>query len=237
LRTSRAAIVDPTDGLADLRAQRLPCRRVLDDPLRVLRGVRLEAAIGLRLTPAAARASRAAAPGLARVSAERVRDELLAMLALRCGATALRRALSLGVLPVVLPELRAMRGVTQPAPHRFDVLEHSLRAVAASDLLLDRLGALRPFGEELTAHMAEELGGGITRAVALKLAALLHDVAKPETRRVVAGRIRFFEHDTLGAGRARAIGERLRLPVRVTAVVERLCATTCARCTWRRRVR
>jgi poly(A) polymerase/tRNA nucleotidyltransferase (CCA-adding enzyme) len=225
LRAGRAAIVDPTGGLADLRARRLrlPDPRVLDDdPLRALRGVRLEAALGLRLAPAAARAIRAAAPALARVSVERVRDELLAMLALRRGATALRRALSLGVLTVVLPELLAMRGATQPAPHRFDVLEHSLRAVAASDLLLERLDALRPFGEELAAHMAEELGGGITRAAALKLAALLHDVAKPETRRVVAGRIRFFEHDTLGAHRARAIGERLRLPARVTAVVERL---------------
>ncbi|MBI4254371.1 MAG: HDIG domain-containing protein, partial [Candidatus Rokubacteria bacterium] len=129
-------------------------------------------------------------------------------------------ALSLGMLTVVLPELLAMRGATQPAPHRFDVLEHSLRCVAGADQLLERLDALRPFGEELAAHMAEELGGGITRAAALKLAALLHDVAKPETRRMVAGRIRFLEHDTLGARRARTIGERLRLPARVTAVVE-----------------
>ncbi|MBI2155614.1 MAG: HDIG domain-containing protein [Candidatus Rokubacteria bacterium] len=223
LRAGRAAIVDPTGGLADLRRRRLrlPSPRVLDDdPLRALRGVRLEATLGLRLTPAAARAIRAAAPGLARVSAERVRDELLAMLALRRGATALRRALSLGMLTVVLPELLAMRGATQPAPHRFDVLEHSLRCVAGADQLLERLDALRPFGEELAAHMAEELGGGITRAAALKLAALLHDVAKPETRRMVAGRIRFLEHDTLGARRARTIGERLRLPARVTAVVE-----------------
>jgi putative nucleotidyltransferase with HDIG domain len=70
--------------------------------------------------------------------------------------------------------------------------------------------------------MAEGLGGGVTRATTLKLAALLHDVAKPETRRRIGGRIRFFEHDVLGAARARAIGERLRLPERAIAVVERL---------------
>jgi poly(A) polymerase len=56
----------------------------------------------------------------------------------------------------------------------------------------------------------------------LKLAALLHDVSKPETRRLVDGRVRFFEHDVLGAARARAIGERLRLPARAVAVLERL---------------
>jgi poly(A) polymerase len=70
--------------------------------------------------------------------------------------------------------------------------------------------------------MADTLGGGVTRAMTLKLAALLHDVAKPETRRRVDGRVRFFEHDVIGAARARAIGERLKLPERAIAVVERL---------------
>src|SRR5688572_11853935 len=115
-----------------------------------------------------------------------------------------------------------MRVTAQPAPHRFGVLEHSLRAVAGCDRLLPRLAALAPFGEDLAAHMAEPLGGGLTRATTLRLAALLHDVSKPETRRRIAGRVRFFEHDVLGAARARAIGQRLRLPERAIAVVERL---------------
>src|SRR5207245_1868969 len=83
---------------------------------------------------------------------------------------------------------------------------------------LARLDALEPFGEELRAHMDEPLGGGVTRGPVLKLAALLHDVAKPETRRVVEGRVRFFEHDLVGAERVRAIGRRLRLPERAAAV-------------------
>src|SRR5439155_26861822 len=115
-----------------------------------------------------------------------------------------------------------MRATPQPAPHRFPVLEHSLRAVAGADLLVEQLRALRPFGEELAAHLAEELGGGVTRAQIVKLAALLHDVSKPETRRVIGGRVRFFDHDVVGAARARAIGERLRLPARAIDVLERL---------------
>ena len=219
LAQGRAAIVDPTGGLADLKAG---AGVLHDDPLRALRGVRLEATLGLRLTPAAARAARQAAPGLARVSPERVRDELLGLLALPETARALRRADALGLLGVVLPEVEAMRVTKQPAPHRFDVLEHSLRAVAGCDRLLARLDALAPYGEELAAHVAEPLGGGARRGAALKLAALLHDVSKPETRRRVEGRVRFFQHDVLGARRARAIGERLRLPERVTGVVERV---------------
>jgi putative nucleotidyltransferase with HDIG domain len=225
LSRGRARVIDPTGGLADLRARRLrlPDPRVLaDDPLRALRGVRLEAALGLRLTSDAVTAIRAIAPRLAEVAAERVRDELLALLALPHAGRTLRRLDALGLLGVIVPEVEAMRVTPQPTPHRFPVLEHSLRAVAGADTVLGDLRALRPFGEELAAHMAEELGGEVRRGQILKLAALLHDVSKPETRRVVAGRVRFFEHDVIGAERAGAIAERLRLPTRARALLERL---------------
>jgi putative nucleotidyltransferase with HDIG domain len=144
------------------------------------------------------------------------------MLALPGTARALRRLDALGLLAVILPEVEPMRRTTQPAPHRFDVLEHSLRAVAAADRLLGDLGRLAPAAESLAVHLAGTLGGGVERRHVLKLAALLHDVAKPETRQLVGGRIRFFEHDVIGAARARAIGERLRLPERAMAVLERV---------------
>ena len=225
LKTGHAPVLDPTRGLADLRACRLrvhDARVLADDPLRTLRGVRLEAALGFRLTPSTVKAIRAASPALATVSGERVRDELLAMLALPGTARALRRLDAFGLLSVIVPEIEPMRATTQPAPHRFRVLEHSLRAVAGADLILPSLRGLRPFGEELAAHMAEELGGDVRRGQILKLAALLHDVSKPETRRVVDGRVRFFEHDVIGAERARAVGARLKLPARAIGVLERL---------------
>lgn len=225
LARGAAAVVDPTGGLADLRARRLrvPDPAVLaEDPLRALRGVRLEAALGLRATATTARAIRAAAGSLDRVAPERVRDELVQLLALRDTARTLRRADRLGLLAAVLPEVEPMRATGQPAPHRFTVLEHSLRAVAGADLVVARAAALAPLGEELAAHLAAPLGGGITRGHCLKLGALLHDVSKPETRRPVRGRIRFFEHDVRGAARARAIGERWKLPGAVVDTLERL---------------
>ena len=225
LRDGAAPVVDPTGGLADLRARRLrpPDPRVLaEDPLRGLRGARLEAALGLRLTPGAAAAIRRTAPTLAGVAPERVRDEILLVLALPTAARALRRMDALGLLPAVVPEVEPMRRTAQPAPHRFAVLEHSLRAVGGADLVLARTVELVPLGEALARHTDEALGGGVTRGQVLKLAALLHDVAKPETRRVIGGRVRFFEHDVVGAARARAIGERLRLPARAIDVLERL---------------
>jgi putative nucleotidyltransferase with HDIG domain len=225
LRKGHAPVRDPLGGLADLAARRLRLAGpdvLADDPLRTLRGVRLASHLGFRLTPATRVAIRRAAPAIASVSGERVRDEVLALLSAPRTARALRMADRLGVLAAVFPEVEPMRRTPQPAPHRFDVLEHSLRAVDGCDRLLARLSALAPFGDELAAHVAEPLGGGISRGQILKLATLLHDVSKPETRRIVRGRVRFFEHDVLGAARARAIGERLRLPERATSVLERL---------------
>jgi poly(A) polymerase len=225
LLRGRALIADPVGGLRDLRDRRLrPAgpHALTDDPLRALRAVRLEAILGLRLTPAAARAVIAAAPALASVAAERVRDELLALLALPDTARALRRADRLRLLGVVLPEIEPMRSTRQPLPHRFTVLEHSLRAVAGADRVVARPEDLTPYGDELATHLGEPLAGGMDRRDVLKLAALLHDVAKPETRRVIRGRVRFFGHDLRGAAKSRAIGERLRLPGSVVTVLERL---------------
>jgi poly(A) polymerase len=225
LRHGRAPVIDPTGGLADLRARRLRLtgeEALIEDPLRGLRGARLEAALGFALVPATRRLIRAHAGRLAEVSAERVRDELLAVLALPRSARAVRRMDALGLLAAILPEVEPMRTATQPAPHRFAVLEHSLRALAAADRLLAQLTRLAPFADELVSHMTVELAGGVDRALTLKMAALLHDVAKPETRRVIRGRIRFFDHDVIGAERVQAIGARFRLPGRVVDALARL---------------
>ncbi len=225
LRSGRAPVIDPTGGLEDLRSRRLrvPTPGVLDeDPVRTLRAVRLEGALGFRLVPSTVRAIVAAGPGLARVAAERVRDEVAGFLALADTAAALRRADRLRLLAIVLPEVEPMRSTRQSLPHRFAVLEHSLRAVAGADLIIARPHALTPFGEELAGHLSGSLAGGFERAHTLKLAALLHDVAKPQTRRLVGGQVRFFEHDVRGEASVRAIGERLRLPGAVTSVLARL---------------
>ncbi len=222
-----AAVEDSTSGLRDL-AERVikPCGSgvIADDPLRALRGVRLAIHPGWRLDPTAQTAIREAAPRLAEVSAERVREELAAILAEPAAAAGLRLLDRLDIWPVLLPESSSMKATSQPEPHRFDVWEHSLRSVEAADELLACLDTLEPWGAELTAHLAEALGDGLTRREVLKLAALLHDVAKPETKSVEAGRVRFFGHDVAGAARATLIGRRWRLSRRAIHVLERLVA-------------
>jgi putative nucleotidyltransferase with HDIG domain len=221
-----APIRDPTGGLGDLAARRLrACRptALADDPVRVLRALRLAQQLGLAIDPGTEALARAAAPALASVAAERVRDELTHVLRLSRSAPAVRQADAWSALVVILPEVGAMRGTSQSAPHRFTVWEHSLRALEAADALLADLGLLAPHDARVAASLAEPLGGGLTRREAWKLAVLLHDVAKPETRTVEAdGRTRFIGHDRLGAERVAGIAGRLRWPARAAEVLARL---------------
>lgn len=222
-----ADVEDVTGGVADLLARRVRLcgpRSLAEDPVRTLRVALLAVQPGWSVDPGLESAARAAAPSLYQSSAERVRDELVALVNGPAAGRGFRLLDRLGVVDVVLPESAAMRSTPQPAPHRFDVWEHSLRAVESMDEIAARLDRLAPWGEELVGHLAEDLGDGLRRVGALKLAALLHDVAKPETRAEVDGRVRFIGHDVIGAERARGIAGRLRLSGRATGVLGRLVA-------------
>ncbi|MFQ5897767.1 MAG: HD domain-containing protein [Candidatus Methylomirabilia bacterium] len=220
-----ARIADPTGGLADLARRRLRLAgpaSFQEDPARALRAVRLAGLLGFSLDPEVGRAARAIASRLRKVAAERIREELTGILALPRAGASLRALDRLSLLPAILPESAPMRSASQPAPHRFSVWEHSLRTVEAVDRLLANLSVLAPHRDRIAAHLGDRLGDSMTRQEVLKLAALLHDVAKPQTRQVVKGRIRFIGHDLAGAEMAKTIAQRLRLSSEATAVLARL---------------
>jgi putative nucleotidyltransferase with HDIG domain len=220
------AIVDPTGGLDDLTARRLRAcgaTAFADDALRVLRLLRLGAELDFAIEAETEGWARSSAPGLAAVSAERVRDELTRIWRRPASAPSIRRADGWGVVAAILPESDPMRTATQSAPHRFTVWEHSLRALEALEALLRDPSLLAPHEARVAAYLAEPLGGALTRREALKVATLLHDVGKPETRSVDPdGRVRFSGHDRLGAERAAAIAERWRWPGRAGQMLEHL---------------
>jgi putative nucleotidyltransferase with HDIG domain len=224
-------LIDPTGGAADLRARvlRACAPDALErDPARVLRGIRMALAFGLRVLPETLAQMRAAAPLLKKTSAERKRDELFRLFALPQPASALRLLDLSGALREVLPELEQLKGVTQTPPHTLDVWEHTLAVTNRLDALSALLGqahdsersgdlfaglasgVLGRYRERLAAHLAQP--GGYERSIAqlLTLAALYHDIAKPQTRTVGPdGRVHNYGHDDLGAdvvaARARAL--------------------------------
>lgn len=223
--TKVAKIVDPFDGLADLSAATVRAvsdHAFQDDPVRLLRAVRLVAQLGFSLDRGTIDLIKRDSHLLSNVASERLRDELLKTLAEPDPSPHLRLMDDLGLLCRLIPELEVARGVEQPKEHYWDVFYHCLETPSHVDRLMteeDRAGdeiiSYSPWHTSLEEYFEEEVSDGHTRRTIVKLAGLLHDVSKPATRTIEdTGRMRFIGHDVQGAEVCREVLRRLRLSSR-----------------------
>jgi poly(A) polymerase len=203
-------VIDPLGGLADL-AQKLirtpAVANLLADPLRLLRAYRFAATLGFTIESHTEAAIAAHGELLTEAAMERVAYELgLIMASARAWQTISRMAQG-GLLWVVFPELVAGRGLAQPVSHHLDVFEHSLEALRRLEkILLEPEGYFPGLG-----GLFLDVAQGKPAAL-LKWAALFHDLGKPETHRLIADKITFYNHDQAGAAIFEAIAERLHWP-------------------------
>ncbi len=221
------APVDPFGGLGDLERRALRAvgeRSFASDPLRLLRAARLGAELGLEVEPETL--------ALARSEAERAADPAgerqLVELSLTLGGPDPLRGLelldALGLTPVVLPELAALRGVEQGPNHHLDVHGHTIAVLERTLEIEADLGRFAGERQEETAELLDEgLADGITRRTALRFAAILHDIGKPATRGERGGFVTFIGHDSVGAEVVAEICSRLRAS---RALTEHLRAMT-----------
>ncbi len=224
-------VIDPTGGVADLAAKRVRATGdgvFPDDPARLLRAVRLAARLNFRLEPATAQSIRRHAHRIERVSPERVRDELLAILAADGAKAAVEVLDRLDLLCRVIPELGITKGVDQPRVHYWDVWGHSIHAVETAELVTkghqnSAIYSLVPWTPEHKRRFDETVSDGHTRRTILKLTALLHDIAKPQTKaRDDTGRTRFLGHSELGAEMVEHRLGQLRFSSRGIAMVSKM---------------
>jgi len=227
----RERVVDPYNGIQDLaekRVRAVSSRVFQDDPGRLLRAVRLAAQLGFRLEPDTARLIRTEAFLINRVSGERVRDELLAILAGDGARGQLETLDRLDLLCRVIPELALTKGVDQPIVHYWDVWGHLLHSVETAELVTkghqnSGIYTLVPWTAALAEYFSEKVSDGHSRRTILKLAALLHDIAKPQTKGIdETGRTRFLGHSELGAEMAASRLTELRLSARGIAMVSKM---------------
>ncbi|WP_405464993.1 CCA tRNA nucleotidyltransferase [Streptomyces jietaisiensis] len=174
--------IDPHHGLDDLAARVLrtpgtPEESFSDDPLRMMRAARFAAQLDFEVAPEVVAAMKEMAGRIEIVSAERVRDELNKLLLSAHPRKGLTLLVETGLAQYVLPELPALR-LERDEHHRHkDVYDHTL-------IVLEQAIALEEDGPDLT----------------LRLAALLHDIGKPRTRRFEQdGRVSFHHHEVVGA--------------------------------------
>jgi len=226
-------LIDPFNGRADLEDKiiRAVAGTVFSsDAVRLLRAVRLAAELDFTIDSQTEALVKRHALLIAGIAGERVREELLRLLAVPDSGRFLSYFDELGLLTAIFPEMAAAKGVQQPKEHFWDVFAHSLKTVAAVDFILHegsweyaggQVLAAVPWSDILARHFARPVSGGSTRRSLLKLAALLHDVAKPQTKALTEdGRTRFLGHPKDGAAIAADILERLRFSGKEVKLVE-----------------
>jgi poly(A) polymerase len=203
-------VTDPFGGLGDLMRKRLrtPGSAVdsfADDPLRMLRAVRFVAQLGLTPEDDVVAAMTSMAGELARITAERVQGELSKTLLQDAPRAALELFVSTGLADVVLPELPALRMEIDEHHQHKDVYTHSLTVL------------------EQAMELEKADPASASPDLVLRLAALLHDIGKPATRRHEAGgRVSFHHHEVVGAKLVRKRLTALRYPKDVVEAVSRL---------------
>jgi poly(A) polymerase len=210
LRLPERVLVDPSGGLEHLIASRIttpgpPEVSFGDDPLRMLRAARFTSQLGFVVDESTERAMRELAPRLEIVSVERIADELRKLLLTDDPVPGIRLLVDTGLAQLVLPEVPALRLERDEHAHHKDVYEHSLTVLRqAIELEHARDGIQSP-------------------DLVLRLAALLHDIGKPATRKIEAGGVvTFHHHDVVGAKLATKRLKALRFDNDTIASVARL---------------
>ena len=208
LRLPARTFVDPHNGLRDLglKTLRTPAEPEIsfsDDPLRMLRAARFASQLQFELDPAAFDAMVGMRDRIEIVSKERVRDELSKLLLSNHPREGLEILVDSGLAAIVLPELPALRLESDEHHHHKDVYQHTLTVL-----------------EQAIGYEADY---GLEKDLTIRLAALLHDIGKPATKRLEAGgTVTFYHHDVVGAKLAKKRLTELRFDTDTIKAVSRL---------------
>jgi poly(A) polymerase len=207
---SDGLLIDPWGGRSDIRSRRI---RLVhkdgfdEDPLRILRAFSFAAVLGFEIEKQTLSLIRSKRRKAVSVSWERIRDELFKILSTPHCYDFLRRLDTHGILELLFPEISPLRALKQGPYHHLDVWGHTMETVRHLELCLKSFSR-KP---DMRAYLDEEISSGRRRHELLKLAALLHDIGKPRTLRVVKKKVQFHGHERVGAHIFRDIGVRMKL--------------------------
>jgi poly(A) polymerase len=176
--------VDPHEGLRDLQLKTLrtpsaPGTSFSDDPLRMLRAARLSSQLDLVIDPEAFDAMVELRDRIRIVSAERIRDEFSKLLLTDNPVAGLELLVDSGIASIILPELTALKLETDEHMRHKDVYQHSLTVLKQA--------------------IDYEKSYSLERDLVVRLAALLHDIGKPATRKLDGASVTFYHHDAVGS--------------------------------------
>ena len=217
---SHQDLIDPFAGIKDIQTKTIRIINTsafVDNPIRLLRAIRLASSLRFNIHPQTARQIKQDSHLILSIPQEGVGIEFLQILSNNNAKTHIEILDRLSLLEHVIPELALTKGVTQPKEHYWDVWNHNLHCLDhAAKLMLGHqnspIYSMSPWTKELEDHFNQLFSTTHTRGTHLKLASLLHDIAKPNTKTVEdSGRTRFPDHEHVGADMSSVILKRLKM--------------------------
>jgi len=219
-------LLDPLGGVNDLERGivRMTSPAVFEeDPLRLIRGVRLACQLGFSIEGKTQQAILEKAGLLQSIPGERVKAELFKIFVSPSSVQGIALLDRVRLLRELVPEVEAMKQVPASKPHRYPLWTHSLATLRSLEELVERLEEILPrHGPWLRERLKEELEASVTRLSLLKLVAILHDVGKPRTRTERGGKVRFLGHSEEGAKLLAGLFTRLKLGRKASVLGEKL---------------
>ncbi len=206
----KSILMDHNKGARDIRdklIRMVSSETFKEDPLRLMRAFSLHALLGFKIQNQTLKQIKKDKDLLLDVSPERVRDELFKVLASDKVVKTFKAMDKVGLLSNVIPQIAIMFDVQQGGYHHLDVWPHSLETVHQCEKFIEELSSI----EEVKEYLDEYLGGQRPRYALCKLAALLHDIGKPDTRRKEKNRLSFHGHEHAGKNIVRDIARMLKL--------------------------
>ncbi|RJP87674.1 MAG: CCA tRNA nucleotidyltransferase [Desulfobacteraceae bacterium] len=216
---SSGRFIDLFDGVRDLKNKTIRMispDNLRADPIRLLRAYRLAACLNFSIDRKTCQSIAAESSLISTTAGERVRDELLKLLASSDSHHFVSMMNNTGLLAAIFPELSALKECSQNTYHQYNAFEHTMQAVYYLEKLLHSPESLISSNHFLKDLQPEENCWPL-----LKYSVLLHDIGKPQKRSVGKdGRAHFYNHESAGAEMTKKINRRLRLSKRQNAYVD-----------------
>lgn len=215
------SIIDINHGMEDINRKtiRMVYKKAFDeDPLRIIRGVRLAARLGFEIEIETESLMVEKTELIKNVPGERILDELYKIFGLENSHKHIARLDELGVLEVVLPVIKLMKRLGKCRYHLVDAYTHSLLTLTHLEKDIDNLFDTK-WGDKLKEHLYVDVNG-LPRLYTLKFAAFLHDIGKPDAYREENGEISFRGHDKTGLTRFSEVSERLVMSSRQKEIIK-----------------
>ncbi len=221
LKDFSSYIIDVKKGLSDIRGKniKMASKKVfVEDPLRLVRAFSLQSLLEFKIEKETLKQIKKDVALVNESAQERIRDEFFKILSTSNAFKNLKQMDKFGLLEQIIPQISIMRYISQGGYHHLPLWAHSLETIHQLEKIFNEFSE----NQDVSQYLNEELAFGRKRFALLKLAAILHDIGKPETCRKEKGKITYHGHEHAGRCIARHVAKMLKFSLNERKALEHM---------------